>query len=106
MSMAQKPIAVAAAVRTNSRRLIESLRRQRSVSALARRMIPICSRLGGGGKYSSLEHGRTSTGRSSDMSAHEWRLGVDVRLGPLRFQLINVSPQTLLAFLGGSGRSR
>ena len=53
-------------------------------------MIASCSRLGGGGKYSSLEHGSTSTGRSSGMSGHENRSGPDVSDGPAPRQLIMV----------------
>ena len=49
-------------------------------------MIAICSLVGGGGKYSSLEHGMTSTGRSSDRSGHECRYGFEVSPGPSRFQ--------------------
>src|SRR5918998_864534 len=55
--MAQKPIAIAAEVRTKWRRLMPNLRRQRSVSRSARCMIASCSLVGGGGKYSSFEHG-------------------------------------------------
>src|SRR3954447_22732704 len=103
--MAQNPIAVAAAVRTNARRLMPNLRRIRSASLLASCMIAICSALGTGGKYSSFEHGMTSTGIASDMSSHEWTYGLDVRLGPLRFQSIIRSPRRLLEFRDGHGRS-
>ena len=92
--MAQKPIAIAAAVRTNSARDMLNLRRSRSVSSLASRMIPSCSRVGGKGKYSSLEHGMTSTGRSSGISFQECRRGPETRSGPERFQLIIQSPRT------------
>src|SRR5256714_13993740 len=91
--MAQKPIAIAAVVRTNSARDMLNLRRIRSVSWSARRMIPICSLLGGGGKYSSFDAGRTSTGRSSGSSCQECRWGPDVIEGPDRFQLITASPR-------------
>ena len=87
-------MAIAAVVRTNSERDMLNLRRHRSVSSSASRMIPICSLLGGGGAYSSLEAGRMSTGRSSGMSAQECRRGEDATIsGPERFQLITASPR-------------
>ena len=95
--MAQKPIAIAAEVRTNCERDIRILRRQRSVSSSARRMIPICSRDGGGGSYSWFDAGRMSTGRSSGISGHECRLGPSIGDGPERLKLITWSPRTLLA---------
>jgi hypothetical protein len=64
--MAQKPMAIAAAVRTNSARVMLNFRRSRSVSALASSMIASCCFVGGGGKYSSLDAGSTSTGSPSD----------------------------------------
>jgi hypothetical protein len=36
-------------------------------------MIALCSRDGGNGKYSSLEHGRTSTATSSAIVSHASR---------------------------------
>ena len=93
MSIAQKPIAIAALVRTNWARDILNLRRHRSVSSFANRMIPICSLLGGGGQYSSFDAGRMSTGRSSDISRHECRFGDETTDGPERFQLITASPR-------------
>ncbi len=93
--MAQKPMAMAAVVRTNWARVIPILRRQRSVSRSASRMINICSRVGGGGKYSSFDAGRMSTGRSSGMSGHECRWGPLMIDGPDRFQLITESPLTV-----------
>ena len=65
VSMAQKPIAIAAVVRTKRRRLIPNLRRQRSTSRSCRCMICSCSLVGGGGKYSSFDAGSTSTGSPS-----------------------------------------
>ena len=50
-----------------------NLRRQRSTSASAIAMIAFCSGDGGSGKYSSFEHGRTSTGRSSAIVSHASR---------------------------------
>src|SRR2546423_7081896 len=106
-SIAQNPMAVAAAVRTKFRRLIPNLIRQRSASRLARSMIASCSALGSGGKYSSFEHGSTSTGMSSDMSFHERRYGLDVIDGPFRFQsIIEQSPRTHPSFPGGYRRNR
>ncbi len=69
--MAQNPMAIAADVRTNSPRDMFNLRRWRSVSSLALRMMASCPWLGGGGKYSSLEAGRTSTGNGSVSSRCE-----------------------------------
>src|SRR5207237_5678852 len=86
-------MAIAAVVRTNSERDMLNLRRQRSVSSSASRIIPICSLLGGGGAYSSFDAGRMSTGRSSGISRHECRLGPEVIEGPERFQLITASPR-------------
>ena len=71
--LAENPIAIAAEVRTNSRRLMLNFRRQRSTSASAIAMIVNCSLDGGGGKNSSFEHGRTSTGRSSAIVSHASR---------------------------------
>src|SRR5213595_2279160 len=93
MSIAQKPIAIAAVVRTNSARDMLNLRRQRSVSSSASRIIPICSLLGGGGAYSSFDAGRMSTGRSSGISLQECRWGPEVIDGPERFQLNTASPR-------------
>src|SRR3954451_22693150 len=106
-SIAQNPMAVAAAVRTKFRRLMPNLMRQRSASRLARSMIASCSALGSGGRYSAFGDGSTSTGMASDMSSHECRYGFDVNDGPFRFQLIiEQSPRTHLSFPGGYGRSR
>src|SRR5947199_1965755 len=58
-------------VRTNRRRLILNLRRYRSTSRSCRCMIVSCSWLGGGGMYSPLEHGSTSTGSPSHWSGHD-----------------------------------
>src|SRR5258706_6819673 len=93
-SIAQKPIAIAAAVRTNCARVIPILPRQRSVSASASCMIARCALLGGGGKYSSFDAGRMSTGRPSGMSGHECLAGPPITDGPQRFQLIISSPHT------------
>src|SRR3954469_15227868 len=82
-SIAQKPMALAPDVRTNRRRLMPNLRRQRSTSRLWSSMIAICSRVGGGGMYSSLETGNTSTGRPSHWSGHD------------RFHLITPLPRSL-----------
>src|SRR3954451_23020264 len=98
-SMAQKPIAIAADVRTNWARDMPIFRRQRSVSALAKRIIPICSREGGGGKYSSFDAGRMSSGRSSGISFHEWRLGPSIGDGPQRLKLITCPPRQSLGHL-------
>ena len=64
-SIAQKPIAMAAEVRTNSRRLMLNLRRQRSTSRSCRSMIRTWCGIGGGGRNSPFEHGMTSTGSPS-----------------------------------------
>src|SRR3954470_5858700 len=106
-SIAQKPMALAAAVRTKLRRLNPNLGRVRSLSRLASSMIASCSAEGSGGKYSSFEQGRTSIGTSSDMSSQECRYGLDVIDGPLRFQSITCqSPRRHLASMGGYGSSR
>jgi hypothetical protein len=92
-SIAQKPIARAADVRTNCARDIPIFRRQRSVSSLASRIIPICSRLGGGGAYSSFDAGRMSSGKSSGISGQECRPGPSIGDGPERRKLITESPR-------------
>src|SRR4051812_40479862 len=105
-SMAQKPIAIAADVRTNWARDMPIFRRQRSVSALARRIIPICSREGGGGKYSSFDAGRMSSGRASGISFPQWRLGPSIGDGPERLKLINASPHRSLRHLECASHER
>src|SRR3954452_24247916 len=102
MSIAQKPIDIAAAVRTNSARVMLNSRRGPSVSLSASRMIASCCLVGGGGKYSSFEQGITSTGRSSDRSGHEYRYGRDVSEAPWRFQLITCSPFVPCGYFGTS----
>jgi hypothetical protein len=97
VSIAQNPIAIAADVRTNSRRLMLNLRRQRSVSASAIAMIARCSGDGGDGKYSSFEHGRTSTGRSSAIVSHASRARGERRGCQLPQSLTPYLPRTRLA---------
>src|SRR5688572_21763166 len=106
-STAQNPIAVAAAVRTNWARVIPNFVRARSVSRLARSMIARWATLGGGGKYSSFEHGITSTGRSSESDFHPKRFGLELGEAPLRRQLIALtrSPRTRRACRDGCDRS-
>jgi hypothetical protein len=94
-SIAQNPIANAAEVRTNSRRLMLNLCRQRSTSASCRAMIALCSRDGGDGKYSSLEHGRTSTATSSAIVSHASRPR-EVRNGSQWAQLLIPSSPDLV----------
>src|SRR4051795_10165568 len=98
-SIAQKPIAIAADVRTNCARDMPILRRQRSVSSLASRIIPICARVGGSGAYSSFDAGRMSSGRSSDISGQECRFGPSIGDGPERSKLITCSPRASLRHL-------
>src|SRR5437588_12620955 len=64
-------LAIAIEVRTNRRRLMLNWRRYRSTSRSCRCMIRSCSWLGGGGMYSPLEDGSTSTGSPSHWSGHD-----------------------------------
>ena len=102
MSIAQNPIAIAADVRTNCERDMRILRRQRSVSSFASRIIPICSGDGGGGAYSSFDAGRMSTGRSSGISGQECRPGPSIGDGPegAHVHLDARAPQADLAAYG------
>src|SRR3954451_13993770 len=92
VSIAQKPIAIAIDERTKLRRLMLNLRRQRSTSRSSRCMIASCSLVGGGGMYSSLETGRTSTGSPSHWSGQD-RLHLIIGCVPL---LVSASYSTTL----------
>src|SRR4051812_30534941 len=71
VSIAQKPIAIAAVVRTKWRRLLFNFRRHPSTPSFWRGMIAIWSFVGGGGRDSSFEHGSTSTGSPSHWSGQD-----------------------------------